>query len=134
MIRILIAIDDPSRRERVVSALNQSEDLHLVSNAPTRSGMEPAISFPIDVVVTDAIKVQEDDFEDLQTEGCPLSIREAEVLICIAMGVHTKGIAYDLEISPKTVETHRRRITQKLGIDDTAGLTRYAIRQGMIEP
>ncbi|MCG8508022.1 MAG: response regulator transcription factor, partial [Rhodospirillales bacterium] len=63
----------------------------------------------------------------------PLSDRETEVLKLIADGRQTKEIAGNLGISVKTVETHRRQITEKLGITSVAGLTRYAIRIGLVE-
>jgi len=64
--------------------------------------------------------------------GCPsLSAREREVLQMIAEGKNTKEIAYTLNVSAKTVETHRRQIMQKLKISNVADLTRYAIREGI---
>jgi len=63
-----------------------------------------------------------------------LSGREREVLQLIAEGKSTKEIAGILGVSPKTVETHRMRLMNKLEIHETAGLVRYAIRQGIIQP
>ena len=63
----------------------------------------------------------------------PLSDRETEVLKMIADGQHTKQIADLLCISVKTVETHRRQIMEKLGISTVAGLTRYAVRTGLVD-
>jgi DNA-binding NarL/FixJ family response regulator len=63
----------------------------------------------------------------------PLSDRETEVLKMIADGRHTKQIADLLCISVKTVETHRRQIMEKLGISTVAGLTRYAVRTGLVD-
>jgi len=60
-----------------------------------------------------------------------LSEREWEVLKCLAHGENTKTIAFSLQISPKTVETHRQHIMRKLGLDNVAALTRYAIRHGL---
>jgi len=62
-----------------------------------------------------------------------LSSREVEALQLIAEGKANKQIAAELGISIKTVEKHRQRLMQKLGIHDTAGLTRYAIAAGVIE-
>jgi DNA-binding NarL/FixJ family response regulator len=62
-----------------------------------------------------------------------LSSREAEVLQLIAEGQANKQVAAELGISVKTVEKHRQRLMEKLGIHDTAGLTRYAISAGIIE-
>jgi DNA-binding NarL/FixJ family response regulator len=62
-----------------------------------------------------------------------LSPRQREVLRLIAEGRTTKQIAQLLEISVKTVETHRAQLMERLGIHDVAGLVRYAIIVGLIE-
>jgi DNA-binding NarL/FixJ family response regulator len=62
-----------------------------------------------------------------------LSPRQREVLRLIAEGRTTKQIAQELEISVKTVETHRAQLMERLGIHDVAGLVRYAIIVGLIE-
>ena len=61
----------------------------------------------------------------------PLSQREREVLKCIADGDTTKEAARRLGCSVKTIETHRRNLMQKLGIDSVALLTKYAVREGI---
>ena len=61
-----------------------------------------------------------------------LSSRQREILQAIAEGRSTKEIADMLSISPKTVETHRSQLMQKLDIRDVPGLVRYAIRHGLI--
>jgi DNA-binding NarL/FixJ family response regulator len=63
-----------------------------------------------------------------------LTSREREVLQLVAEGKTTKEIATILGVSIKTADAHRTRLMQKLDIHDVAGLTRYAIRQGLIEP
>jgi DNA-binding NarL/FixJ family response regulator len=60
-----------------------------------------------------------------------LTGREREVLQMIAEGVSTVGIAERLNLSVKTVETHRQRIMTKLDIRTIAGLTKYSIRVGI---
>jgi DNA-binding NarL/FixJ family response regulator len=62
-----------------------------------------------------------------------LSPRQQEVLRLIAEGRTTKKIAQLLEISVKTVETHRAQLMERLDIHDVAGLVRYAIIVGLIE-
>lgn len=62
-----------------------------------------------------------------------LSPRQREVLRLIAEGRTTKQIAQLLEISVKTVETHRAQLMERLDIHDVAGLVRYAILVGLIE-
>jgi len=62
-----------------------------------------------------------------------LTSREEEVLQLVAEGAPNKQIASELGISAKTVDKHRQQLMNKLGIHDTAGLTRYAISSGAIE-
>jgi len=62
-----------------------------------------------------------------------LTARQREILRLIADGASTKQIAADLDLSVKTVESHRAQIMAKLDIRDTAGLVRYAIRHGISE-
>ena len=62
-----------------------------------------------------------------------LSDREKEVLRLVAEGYATKDVAEKLHISPKTVENHRANIMKKLNIRDRTGLTKYALRLGLID-
>jgi len=63
-----------------------------------------------------------------------LTLRERQVLQLIAEGKTTRDVASLLFISVKTAETHRSRLMQKLDIHETAGLVRYAIRRGLVQP
>jgi len=66
---------------------------------------------------------------DASSASSVLTTREREVLQLIAEGKSTKVIASQLNVSVKTIETHRRQIMEKLGIFSIAGLTKYAIRE-----
>jgi DNA-binding NarL/FixJ family response regulator len=61
-----------------------------------------------------------------------LTPRQRQVLQLIAEGLSTKEIAYRLELSVKTVETHRAQLMERLQIRDIAGLVKYAIRNGLV--
>ena len=63
-----------------------------------------------------------------------LTPRQREILQLIAEGNSTKQIAYKLDISVKTAESHRSDLMEALDIHDIAGLTRYAIRMGLVTP
>jgi two-component system nitrate/nitrite response regulator NarL len=65
-------------------------------------------------------------------EPNPLSRREESVLKLIAQGESNKKIASNLEISVRTVETHRQNIKHKLNIQSAAGLAKYALERGML--
>jgi len=60
-----------------------------------------------------------------------LSPRQIEVLRLITDGLTSREIASRLQLSEKTVETHRSAVAQRLGIRDVAGLVRYAVRVGL---
>ncbi|MFZ7127788.1 MAG: response regulator [Desulfobacterales bacterium] len=62
-----------------------------------------------------------------------LTEREQEVLVLLAQGIPLKKIGEQLFISPKTVENHRTHIMQKLGVQSSFELIRYAARIGLID-
>ena len=68
-----------------------------------------------------------------QPQSQLLTEREREVLIGIAEGLTNKEIAERLGISSRTIETHRTHIARKLNIRSIAGLTRFAISQGLAD-
>ena len=89
--------------------------------------MSPSISKK---VINSYIKKAQDDEE----KTCEiLTTREREILQLIAEGNSSKKIAELLFISPKTVETHRTHIMDKLNIHNRTGLIKYAIRKGMVD-
>jgi len=61
-----------------------------------------------------------------------LSKREVEILRLVASEYSTNKIASELCISDKTVETHRRNLFQKLGVRNSVGLTKIAVRMGVV--
>ena len=75
--------------------------------------------------LTAALSTQADDVTAL-TE------REREVLILVAQGDSNKRIAQKLDVSVRTVETHRLNLRRKLGIETAAGLASYALKRGWI--
>jgi len=62
-----------------------------------------------------------------------LTNREQTILLQLAQGRSNKEVALVLDISVRTVETHRKNIKRKLGISSTAGLTRYALEHGVLQ-
>lgn len=103
-------------------------DERIVHYAPHLSTLPPT-SMPYEQ--SDA-----DDSEQVTTAGDlgALSPREHEVLEMLVMGHTQREIAARLCISPKTVETHRRRIGEKLGCRTRAELVSYAITAGILAP
>lgn len=71
--------------------------------------------------------------ETPETEDYDLSVREKEILVCVAKGMLNKEIADFYNISIHTVITHRKNITRKTGIKTVAGLTVYALLNNLID-
>jgi DNA-binding NarL/FixJ family response regulator len=92
------------------------------------SGGGVYLSPGISAAVIEAVRSPQAPLEE------PLTTREREVLQLVAEGKTTKEIAVLLGVSVKTADAHRTRLMQKLDIHDIASLTRYAIRQGIIQP
>ena len=63
-----------------------------------------------------------------------LTPRQLEILILLAQGNATKEIGFRLGLSGRTVDVHRARIMERLGLYDIASLTRYALRKGLVKP
>ena len=70
---------------------------------------------------------------DEETVGGGLTSRQKEIVQLLAEGHSVKEIAKTLELSVKTVETHRAQVMQRLDIHDLAGLVRYASRKGLVQ-
>jgi DNA-binding NarL/FixJ family response regulator len=74
----------------------------------------------------------------MQPEEAParevLTERQIEILTMIAQGQSSKQIGFTLNLSPKTVDVHRSRIMERLGLRDLPSLTVYAMRKGLIKP
>jgi DNA-binding NarL/FixJ family response regulator len=68
------------------------------------------------------------------TASDELTERQIEILTLIAQGKASKEIAFELGLSPKTVDVHRARIMERLRLNDIASLTLYAVRKGLIKP
>ncbi len=63
-----------------------------------------------------------------------LTARQIEILTMLAQGKTSKEIGYALGLSSKTVDVHRMRIMERIGVRDVASLVVYAVRKGLIEP
>jgi DNA-binding NarL/FixJ family response regulator len=104
------------------------EDLAAALTAVRKGGMylSPAISTAA-ALKNETVRILEKNIAESER----LTKRQLQVLQLIADGHSTKEIAAILEISAKTIETHRKQIMDKLEIRTTAGLTKYCIREGL---
>ena len=70
---------------------------------------------------------------DLSAQDGELTERETEVVKLLAQGHINREIAEQLELSIKTIEVHKSRALQKLGLRTRADLVHYAVRQGWLQ-
>ena len=112
---------DVSTQKQALESLNQARQKHrsLLTN------LREAVT-----VIEDFLHTDDPGAKSLQDDR--LTPRQREILHLIARGYATREIAAQLHVSVKTVESHRAQLMQRLNIHDVAGLTRYAIRTGLI--
>lgn len=87
-----------------------------------------------EIMVQSFVKRSEALPVDLSSADIPLTKREREILSLVVEGLTNQEIADKLFISPRTVDTHRTNIMQKLNLHDVASLVRYAIKHGLVRP
>lgn len=91
--------------------------------------LSPAVSKH--VIADYSRQINNHDHASNTPAASPLTRRQQEILRLIAQGLSTQQIASKLFISPKTVETHRLKIMERLGLQTVADMVRYAIRHGL---
>src|SRR2546426_418118 len=133
--RVLLA-DDHEVVRQALKALLERHGFQVVGEAPDgRAAVDAACRLRPDIAVLDVAMPLLNGVPGAHANsGGPLSPRERQVLQLVAEGKSSKQIADLLQISVKTAEFHRGRVMDKLDIHDTAGLVRYAIREGLITP
>jgi DNA-binding NarL/FixJ family response regulator len=78
-------------------------------------------------------EIVSDGGDAAQAEAAHLTDRESQVMIRVARGFSNKEIAAQLDVSVKTVETHKLRSMEKLGLRGRAEVVQYALRHGWLE-
>lgn len=128
-ILILSMHDSP---EYIASALNHGAKGYVLKDVPTEE-IKTAIDTVMrgDRYLCTGAKGSLQPSDEGQREQ--LTGREQTVLLQLAQGKSNKEVALALDISVRTVETHRKNIKRKLGISSTAGLTRYALEHGVLQ-
>lgn len=136
-VRVII-LSMNSAEEFVLQAIRAGASGYLLKNAKTaeleqalravaagQTYLSPAISGHV-------IEDSKRRMETAESAKNPLSLRQREVLQLVAEGNSTKQISKKLSVSVKTIEMNRSQIMDALDIRDIAGLTRYAIRMGIV--
>jgi DNA-binding NarL/FixJ family response regulator len=122
--------------EYVARALREGADGYLLKDSAVQDLMSairsvmagrPYYSPPVQTEITAMVRGRGRRSE-------PITEREREVLRLVAEGLSTKEIASRLDISTRTVESHRANLMRKLGLRSIARLTQYALREGLLSP
>jgi DNA-binding NarL/FixJ family response regulator len=134
----VIILSAHASEEYVIRALREGASGYMLKDSAT-SELELAVTSVIQGKIYLSPSISRTVIDDyLQRVGGAVSpleqltSRQREILQLIAEGKNAKEIAADLEISNKTVESHRLQLMDRLNIHDIPGLVRYAIRNGLV--
>ena len=128
-ILILSMHDSP---EYISTALSHGALGYILKDVPTdiiKQAIDSVMSGDQFLCTGAQVSLNPAGMEDRET----LTSREQTILLQLAQGKSNRQVSEDLNISVRTVETHRKNIKQKLGISSTAGLTRYAMEHGVLQ-
>ena len=134
----VIILSAHANEEYVIRALREGASGYMLKDSATTE-LELAINSVIQDKIYLSPSISRTVIDDylLRVSGAvspleQLTSRQREILQLIAEGKNTKEIAAALDISIKTVESHRLQLMDRLNIHDVPGLVRYAIRSGLV--
>lgn len=128
-IKILI-LSMYDNHEYIATSIRAGASGYVLKNAPSKE-----IIAAIEAIATGGTFYSAEVALKLATkkpDETELTPRESQVLIGLAQGLNNKTIARELDISVRTVETHRLSIRRKLKVDKPAGLVKYAMEHGLL--
>ncbi len=129
----LLILSMHDNKEYISTALMYGARGYVLKDVPTKE-----VVAAIDAIHSGGTYFSSGVSDSLMSTRCsdslagPLTTREQAVLLILAEGMSNKEVARKLDISVRTAETHRKNIKRKLGISSTAGLIRYAIKNGLV--
>jgi len=147
----ILAVTNPQNRETISAAIENGVVSHLLKDCGreeiieaiynTARGQKFFCGKILDVILKEKAASEpllaadnvSKNAERVSCDGIKLSPREIEIIQNVAAGLSNKEIAERLFLSVHTVTTHRKNIMSKLGVNNTAGLMMYAIRQNLLE-
>jgi DNA-binding NarL/FixJ family response regulator len=136
----LLAITQPIPANKILQALNSGVISHLLKDCDQDEIVEAIYKtvkgekFMCGKIVSDILQSKAADTNISSCEGLNISEREMEIIKLVAEGYSNKEIADKLFLSTHTVTTHRKNIMNKLGVNNTAGLVLFAVRENLISP
>ena len=136
----LLAITDVQSNAVVSKALKTGVTSHLLKDCDQDEIVEAIYKtakgeqFMCGKIVTHILEVKPENAIEYTCEGLNISDREMEIIKLIAEGSSNKEVADKLFLSTHTVTTHRKNIMNKLGVNNTAGLVLFAVRENLVSP
>ena len=88
----------------------------------------------LDTIARESIEVNDIKYEPLSCQPVSLSERELEIIKLVAEGFSNTEIAEKLYLSAHTVNTHRKNIMSKIGVNKTAAIVMYAVKNNLVSP
>jgi DNA-binding NarL/FixJ family response regulator len=136
----LLAITDVQSNTVISKALKTGVTSHLLKDCDQDEIVEAIYKtaqgqqFMCGKIVTSVLEEKPANAVEYTCEGLNISEREMEIIKLIAEGFSNKEVADKLFLSTHTVTTHRKNIMNKLGVNNTAGLVLFAVRENLISP
>ncbi|HEY8403802.1 MAG TPA: response regulator transcription factor [Flavobacteriales bacterium] len=123
-------------RAGVRSYIKKDCDLHEIvqSVRETATGGKFFCGQILNTIRKEAIDINDLEIAEFSCEPVTISERELEIITLIAEGYTNVEIAEKLFLSPHTVNTHRKNILQKLGVNNTAAVVMYAVKTQLVSP
>lgn len=138
-----LSISDKPSRWMLSDALSAGVTSYLLRDCGKEEIIEAIVAtskgeqFFCGQILSDVLKTNDEvsaQPESVSCEGMKISAREAQIIGLVAEGFTNKEIADKLFLSAHTVTTHRKNIMAKLGVNNTAGLMMYAIKNNIVTP
>ena len=143
----ILAITNPQGKSTISKAIENGVVSHLLKDCGKEEIIEALRNTArkqqffcgkiVDIILSDktttSSQAQIKSQDKISCEGIKLSAREIEIIQLVADGLTNKEIADKLFLSTHTITTHRKNIMSKLGVNNTAGLVMYAIRQNLLD-
>ncbi len=139
----ILAITPPSSKSVMQAAIKAGVKSYLLKTCDkleiyealyaTAKGEKFYCSKVLDVIINEP-DLGSDKSLSANCDGVSISERESEIIVLIAEGFSNKEIADKLFLSPHTVNTHRKNIMAKIGVNNTAGIVIYAVKEQLISP
>jgi len=137
----ILAVTNPQSKQTISKAIENGVVSHLLKDCGKDEIIEAIYNTAIGEKffcgkILDGVLNEKEinSSEGVSCDGIKLSAREIEIIQLVAEGLSNKEIAERLFLSVHTVTTHRKNIMGKLGVNNTAGLVMFAIKQNLLGP